>query len=721
MNRIVEPYSAVRRRRSWRCGQMLALAMTACAAISAYADSPAPSNGTTVATPLVDTSLWTCQFCTYVYGWSGQLDAGLGRVSSSSYKFGEYTGLQKSGSYLLLGGALRYRDPNGRFFDLSAGNLGIASRTLSLDQGKQGVYTFTLDYQEIPQFLANSGRTPFLGLGSDRLTLPGNWLPAGSTQQMSTLAQDLHFVDISNIRRTTGLGLKLTPPASRWQYSVHYQRDTQNGNELMGGNFLTTTSQLPAAIDYTTNQIRARADYNAATWQLGFGYYGSFFDNANSALTWSNPFLPITPSATQGQMAQAPSNNFNQLSFSGGWQALSSTRLMASASVGRITQNAAFLTSTLNAQLAPAPLPAGSLNGEVDTLDYALRAYANILPALTLTADYTVSKRNNHTPQAAYQQVITDTYISRYLTNLPYSFTRSNADISLNYQFSARVRLQAGASHARDERTFQDAGSTRTDMQWAGVMASPTDNLWTQLKFTHESRFSPNYNPVDYLFAPQNPLMRQFDLANLTRNQILGQASYTPNERWSVGSSVQSNNDRYNATTLGLTQSKDINFNVNASYAPAKAINYYVYFNQENTAWRQAGSGNFAAPNWTGDQEDTIKTVGLGAKFPQLRPGLDSGVEFSYSLVRGATAILVGPAYQFPNLSMRLQSLGAFAKYRLNDKLALRLDYRIERYVTADWSVDGVNPNTIPNVLALGIYSPNYVVNVVSVTAQYSF
>ncbi|MGA9855615.1 MAG: MtrB/PioB family decaheme-associated outer membrane protein [Gammaproteobacteria bacterium] len=670
----------------------------------------------------VDTTNWQCRLCTYAYGWTGDLDAGLGNVSSSSYKFGEYTGLEDSGIYLIAGGNTAYRDKDGKYLDVTATNLGLSSRDVTIEGGEQGLYELSVEYQEIPQYIANSGSTPFQGLGSDTLTLPANWVPGGSTGQMTNLNRDQQNVDIQNTRRIASMGMKIMPPRSNWSYSVHFQRDTQDGTDALGGNFVTTNSILPAYFDYRTNQVRASADYAVDKWQVSFGYYGSFFQDANAAITWSNPFTPLTPGATQGQMAQPPNNNFNAITFSGAWQAFTNTRFMATASVGRGTQDATFLSTTINSQLSPAPLPVNSLDGVMDTVNYALRANSNVLPDLSLTADYTVNKRDNHTPQESYQQVITDTYLSDYAVNIPYSFNHELARLIADYRVSSGIHLEAGSSYDDEERFYTETASTQTNTYWASIRANPTSSISTNLQFTHERRYSPDYTAVDTLFSPENPLMRQFDLADRTRNQMTGQASYSINTQWSAGVSAEDDDDQYDGTTIGLTQGKTFNYTLSLTYTPTNTLNLNSYYTQERSSWRQANSQTYSTADWYGDDENTFQTVGLSAEMRDIKPGLDGGVDFNYALANGATAVSTGaPGPIFPNITMRIQSVSLYAKYRLNTKWGVKAAYRIERYSTTDWSIDGVTTSTIPNVMALGIYSPNYVVNVISVSTQYSF
>ncbi|HVA54393.1 MAG TPA: MtrB/PioB family decaheme-associated outer membrane protein [Gammaproteobacteria bacterium] len=699
------------RRLSAAVAVMLGMVFTA----GAYAGS----NGTGIS---VDTSNWQCRLCTYAYGWTGNLDAGLTNVSSSSYKYGEYTGLIKSGLYPLADGNASNLNKDGQYFDVTAINLGLSSRDISIEGGKQGFYELNAEFHEIPQYIANTGRTPFLGIGSDTLTLPGNWAAGGSTGQMTNLNRDLQNVDIENTRRIAAVGIKIMPPRSSWRFSVKFQRDTRDGVNALGANFLTTSSILSEAFDYSTNQLRASADYAVDKWQVGFGYYASFFQDANAALTWSNPFIPLTPGATQGQMSQPPNNNFNAVSFSGAWQALANTRLIATASIGRGTQNAVFLAPTVNSQLSTAPLPRSSLDGVIDTMNYALRAYSYVLPDLSLTADYSVNRRDNHTPQATYQQVITDTYLSNYAVNIPYSFSNQLGRLIADYHLTSNVHVEGGGSYENQERVYSVTASTQTDTLWASIRANPFSSLSANLKVTHARRFSPEYTPIDDLFAPQNPLMRQFDLANRTRNQISGQLAYAPIAQWSAGISAESNDDQYDGTTIGLTRGKDFNYTLNLTYTPVNAFNINGYYTQERTSWRQANSQTYSTADWYGDNENAFQTVGVSAEMRDIKPGLDGGVDFNYSLASGATAVSTGATGPvFPNIIMRMQSLSLYAKYRIDEKWGLKFAYRIERYATTDWSLDGVTPGAIPNVLALGIYSPNYVVNLISLSTQYTF
>ena len=91
----------------------------------------------------VDTSQWKCTSCPYPKGTTGSVDAGVGHVSDSSQKFGDYTGLDEKGAFLVLGGNVSRRGENGYFADLWGADLGLDSRRLYGQAGREGRYSLT--------------------------------------------------------------------------------------------------------------------------------------------------------------------------------------------------------------------------------------------------------------------------------------------------------------------------------------------------------------------------------------------------------------------------------------------------------------------------------------------------------------------------------------------------------------------------------------------------
>ena len=134
-------------------------------------------------------------------------------------------------------------------------------------------------------------------------------------------------------------------------------------------------------------------------------------------------------------------------------------------------------------------------------------------------------------------------------------------------------------------------------------------------------------------------------------------------------------------------------------------------------AGRRAGCAG--APLWFASNKDTIETAEAGIKH-RASEKLDIGADYTYSRSTGEIN-MQGALVGFPDLTSRLSSAKLYAIYRPKKRLSLRLSYWYENYQSEDWSVDGVTPSTIPNVMSLGQGSPSYNISVVSLSGRYQF
>src|SRR6478735_3646514 len=86
-----------------------------------------------------DTSKWTCKFCPFEEaGFRFTPNLGVGYVSDDSAKFGEYTGMNEQGAYLIADADGRYLGKDDLWLDFSAVDLGLDSRFVGLEGGRQG-------------------------------------------------------------------------------------------------------------------------------------------------------------------------------------------------------------------------------------------------------------------------------------------------------------------------------------------------------------------------------------------------------------------------------------------------------------------------------------------------------------------------------------------------------------------------------------------------------
>ena len=106
-----------------------------------------------------------------------EFEFGIGSVSDDSWKFGRYNGLYQKGPYFI--GDIYTQDINekGEYWSVRGTNLGLESRYFRLDSGTQGKTNFFFEFDQQPNYLNNTGQTPFLYPGSSYLTLPSGFDP----------------------------------------------------------------------------------------------------------------------------------------------------------------------------------------------------------------------------------------------------------------------------------------------------------------------------------------------------------------------------------------------------------------------------------------------------------------------------------------------------------------------------------------------------------------
>jgi len=374
-----------------------------------------------------------------------KVEFGVGGVSDDSLKFGEYNGLQNSGPYGLAGFDLRggaaYNSSNTWRWRFTGTNLGLENRNLSAEFGKQGKFRFNFVYDELLANRSDSYQTPYLGTGTMNLTLPSNWIkptvpqnnanninfrsfdPVAGTgsvynssgvltpptaAQLATLAAiraadvpDYHNVNLSTKRTRFDAGFSFSPN-DQWDLPVSFSHEHKSGLKALGAvssQVSENAAILPEQIDFDTTQANASVVYKHQKLFVTAAYYGSFFHDNNTSMTWQDPANP----AKIATMASEPSNQFNQFSVTGGYKISANTKFVVNGSYGRNTQNDAFLgpATAANGQLAFG-LPSPSLQGVVLTSAFGAKLTARPNKKWDLSAAYKYDNRENQTPVHTY-------------------------------------------------------------------------------------------------------------------------------------------------------------------------------------------------------------------------------------------------------------------------------------------------------------------------------
>jgi len=667
-----------------------------------------------------DLSRWQCRNCPLVYGWRGSVLFGAGYVSDDFFEFGNYRGLEQQGVYGALGVDLTWRAEDARYLDIYGERLGLDSRTLEVETGKQGSYKIFLGWDQITQHRADDTRTPFLGAGTSDQTLPDSWVLAGTTDGMTALDASLRQINIGRERRTLRLGVEFGGK-SPWRYKADVRRSTRDGNAIRGASFIFRAAELAAPIDYRTTRFDTSVAYVKDRWQLEAGYNVSLFENDNASLQWENPFTGIF-GAQLGQLAEPPDNQFHQFMLTGSWNQSRYLSLAGQVAMGRMTQDDSFVQPTVNLNLANPGLPRANLDGEVDTRIVNFRATSNLTRNLRARVQYRYDERDNDSPRDFYTQVITDTFVTGEVVNEPYSFDRTSVDANLDYRVFSFLNLTASAERKEMDRTLQEVEETTTDIYAFQARTNLFERLNVRAEYQREQRDN-DLDPA--LLGPGvNPDLRRFHYAEKDRDTFRISADYAVLDNLFAGVFAEIADEDFKDVLIGLSDARAESYGIDLSASFSQNVSAHAFVAFERLEADIRGADNNDGATWFATQDDEFRTAGFGVNFDEL-PGkwARAAIDLSYAAADGEIAIdkrsTVSP--DFPRLKTRRFTLEASLERVLRENLNLRLGYLVGKLSEDDFFRDNVLPNTVPTLLSLGEQTPDGTVHVVSAVLRYRF
>jgi MtrB/PioB family decaheme-associated outer membrane protein len=654
----------------------------------------------------VDTSEWVCEFCPFEDGHRADYELGATSVDENSAYFGDATGYDEDGVYANVDGNGTYASGNYQL-RWSAEDLGLDSRVVELEGGRPGSYDFNFSYRELPRRQFNTTTTIFEQSGGDVLALPSGWVHANLTSGMTELDSSLVSRNIESDRSVFDLGASFVA-SDRWRISADYRRHERDGSSITGGSSFLQTSLLPMPLDYVTDEVDLGIRYGGDNGFVALGWYLSDFSNGNAALTWEQPFSfnPLVGNDTFSR-AQAPDSRMQQVSLQAGYSfAERKTVISASAAFGEIEQDSPLLPYTVTSSIDAGPLPRASLDGSIDTSNFALAVTSRVIDKGRIKLKYRYDKRDNKTAQDVWNRIIGDSFLSgEFETNIPYSFERSTLSLSADYDLLDAVRVSAGYDRKDIDRDFQEISEQTEDSGWGRLRWQPTASLEMDFRGGGSQRDADDYDAVFAATLGQNPLMRKYYIADRKRDFGELTLSYSPADGpVSITLAGLYADDTYELSELGITNGEELRVTADVSWSISENASAYLTAGFEDMESEQAGSEAFAAPDWSATHDDDFTTVGVGFRVRNIADKVD--VKMDYLRSDGASEIIVesplGNPSEFPELESMLDYLRFRLAYRQSERLELNLNLLYQRFETEDWALEGVGPATIPTVLALG-------------------
>lgn len=653
-----------------------------------------------------------CEWCPDETGWSGWGEAGIRFQGDDDYRFGRYTGEIDSGARFDASGEVSYRELNGLFFEGRADHLGLDSGRMSVKGGRQGRYDLEWEYDEIPNYREREAYSPYAQQANGRLALPEDWVPGDSTRQMPTLGGALVRTPLESQRDSASVRVTLYP-GIRWEISAYAQAEDKEGVRDPGAAFgFNQAVILPVPYVYETDEFGLSLGYNGDRLQTRLAYTGSLFKSGRNAVVWQNAFEGPASNTAWGQMAEAPDNEFHQISALAGYQLRDDTRLSARFARGRMTQDEKLLPYTINPAIQTSALPADNADAEVDTTLAAVEINSRPTRRLRLDASYTYSDRDNNTPINTYDYVITDLGAGGERSNRPYGFEQSLFRLKGAYRFPNQMRLSAGYDNDQMDRTYTAVEETHEKTAWAELKLRPWGSLEAKLKYAYSDRDASPYvplaeidplldNPHDNFY--NNPAMRVLHYADRKRDKPGLALSYFPAPELSLGLDLDYYEDEYAGAHLGLQEAAGLAYTLSASLALSESLTASAYFTRDQLSSTQSGSEKmfFDQPGdpWLMSDRYDTRTTGLGVLWTAVADKLDLGADLTYSDYTGSMSFANGD--NLPDLSSTLAAADLHATYHWSDALSFRFQLRYEGYDENDWAENGY-VNADPTLLSLG-------------------
>ena len=676
---------------------------------------------------------WKCKYCPYDDAPTNEtvVSATASNVDNDSFIYDDRTGLKEKGSH--VSGSIEHsrREEDGAgYFEVDAQNIGLDTSQLELKTGVQGKYDVKAFVSQSDWLVTESAYTPYSD-GNNK-SLPAGWVKAADTSGFS-LSTSLARKDITMKRTSWGVDADYRQNES-FSYQLSAQHNTKEGvrtvGAALGDGYATARSVLLLEpVDYTTDDFSAAVRYQNTDFFTEARLLVSFFKNDNKFTRWENAYNTVA----EGQKAQEPDNEMYQLSLSGAYHFSTDTQMTASLSSANLTQNDSFLPYSTGVS---SPLPVDSLDGKVTKTSADLQLISKFTQ--TLRGEIRISEEdyNSDTNSQLYLYTVMDTSVSATdRANLPYGYNRKSTRLKADYIPDNSQRAYLSAENRSTDRNYQESSKTTEQMYHASYSSKVTDKIDVGVLVGKENRSAKSYTPLDVKypsenFPRENYILRKFNLADRDRTQYTLSVSVMPIKYVDVSVSYDNAEDKYSNSDIGLTNSKEDSLTLNVGLSHLleglRISGYYTNSGVDSTqAGREAAAGTPAnwSADWKATNKDEIQTVGLDVAYLIENLKLEIGMNLISVDATGKVAVDKSPAPTagFADMKSKRNSWNLYAKKRLGENLEVQVGYYQEKFEVNDWTIDGVDPDTMLNVLSTGEIAPSYKVEVVSAGVKYRF
>ncbi|HET9700343.1 MAG TPA: MtrB/PioB family decaheme-associated outer membrane protein [Burkholderiales bacterium] len=617
---------------------------------------------------------------------SGEVSVGLGYVDNENSQWGKFTGMTDNGTYGLLDINFLRRDSNtDTWIQLLGRNLGLDSRDLRLEQRRVGDWGYFVEFSQLPYNQPLTILTRTSGIGTPvQFPTGAASLPFAVPYELGTRRDSF----TAGVSKALGMGFDV---------ALRYRNETKEGDRRYSNQGSPAFNFLAEPIDYETNQLDAIVSYSGEKFQIQAGYYGTTFDNSNSALWTAAPNFATGANS----IALPPDNQSHQGYLSGAYNFTPTTRGNFKVSYSQYTQNEAFFTP------AGVGVPAGpfaatsrpSLDGKVENTLAEAGIVSRPIPKLTLRADWRYTDRNDETPRLQYVSGAA----SRDGFNVPLSRTTNVAKAEAQYLLPMGFRIIGGIDYDQQDRevtpTLRQVSWREETEEWSyrvELNRSLSETLNGRLSYVYSDRDGSVYLPANNNVDPD--VIDPIHWADRKRDKWRLRLDWAPLEPLSLQFTADYADDKYDGRPLGPESGHYEFYGLDATYVVSETwqVVGWLSHGQNDFNQRTIGSVSTQPPQnsantgrqvWYGPQHNSADAVGLGVR-GKATARIEVGADLQYQEDQDeydALAYNTGSLF-LPEITNRRTTVTLFGKYAMGANNGLKLEYIYDRYSTNDWA-----------------------------------
>lgn len=617
---------------------------------------------------------------------TSSIAVGAGYLSEDAPRFGQYTGMNEQGMYGLFGIDVNRLDRStGTWVKFKGNNLGLESRDMRLTHERQGNWGYFIDYSETPRFEPYTVNTAVTGIGTPNLVIPS-----------SAAAVEVP-VQLKMKREALGLGFSKVL-GNGFDVQVRVRNEEKDGARIFSRGTSTPAWEFaPEPLNSTTRQLDAILGYTTEKLYIAGGYYGTSYNNHNTALNFTGGHAAL---ATFSPIGLPPDSQSHQLSLDGNYIFTPTTRGTFKFAYARATQEDTFLSGVTTAAGID---PNGNLGGRVDTTQLQLGVSSRPLPKLSLVADVRYEDRDDKTPVRMYTTAGVSPTSTFNGENEPRSIRSTTGKLEASYRLPMAMRVTGGIDYVEKERntsairvvSFRD--KTEETSYRIGLQRSMSETVTGLITYIRSDRDGTDFRTnvlncgsVTCGTSSALNLIAPLHLADRQRDKLRLSVNWTPVEQLSVQFMTEQTRDDYNHRTpdeFGLRNGTSKNHSVDVSYALSDEWQATLWVSDNDTVANRADR-NSATQFWASTLVNNGDAFGLGLRGkPTSRLELGADVSHSEITDKFYQWALTGAAItSLPEFYTRQSTLKVFGTYALRKNASIRLDYVYDRFTTNDWT-----------------------------------